>query len=416
MNDTTLTLNLDDNEPLTLILGNDEDSAPQQATLRRRMLIVDDEEILVQMLGKLFRSSYEVRTATSGAEGLEILRSGFLPELIIADQRMPSMSGAEFLGRSRTIVPMATRIVLTGYTDVNDIIASINQGNVYRFITKPWNPEELLEAVRLGFEHYNLTTRNEELHDALKKLEELHREQKDLLGIVAHDLKNPIGAVRMIAESLLNNLVPEQREEFYKVIFDSSERALNLITDLLNVESLERGGHDMIISPVNLEPIIGDLIGQYQIAAHAKSITLEWENQDALNALVEEKAFLQVMDNLISNAVKYSPHRKHIRVVSQGLERFSEADIRPSGINPIGATSWIGIAVEDNGLGFTDDDKKHVFGKFARLSAQPTGGESSTGLGLSIVKRYVAAMDGEIWFKSEHGKGTTFYVAFLRAM
>jgi len=415
MNSDMIRLNIDDDEPPMLDIGGDDDGSVLQTPLRR-MLIVDDEEMLVQMLAKLFRNVYDVRTATSGAEGLVILREGFVPELIIADQRMPGMSGAEFLGASRAIVPMATRIVLTGYTDVNDIIASINQGHVYRFITKPWNTEDLKEAVRLGLEHYDLITRNTELNSALRQLAEMNQEQKDIMNIIAHDLKNPISSVRMIAEALFTTVSEEQRKEFYGLIINSSEHALTLIADLLHIESLERGGYDMMIASVNLEPILANVVHQYTITANAKSIKLEWEHQDALNALVEEKAFLQIMDNLLSNAVKYSFHHSTIRVVSQSLERFTEAALARSGIDPASVKDWIGIAISDAGPGFTEEDKNRIFEKFAKLSAQPTGGESSTGLGLSIVKRYVDAINGKIWLQSEVGQGSTFYIAFLKSV
>ncbi len=415
MNGDTIQLNINDDEPLTLTLKADDDVGLTEASLRR-MLIVDDEEILVQMIAKIFRNVYDVRTATSGAEALGIIEQGFVPELIIADQRMPGMSGAEFLGKSRAVAPMATRIIITGYTDVNDVIASINQGHVYRFITKPWIAEELKEAVRLGFEHYDLITRNTELNSALSRLAQINQEQKDIMSIIAHDLRNPISSVRMIAEALFTTVSAEQREQFYQLIIHSSEHALTLIADLLHIESLERGGHDMVIAPVNLEPIIANLINQYTVAANAKSIKLEWEHQDALNALVEEKAFVQILDNLLSNAVKYSFHHSTIRVVSQGLERFAEAALAHSGIDPAEARHWVGIAIADAGQGFTEEDKKRVFEKFAKLSAQPTGGESSTGLGLSIVKRYVDAINGKIWLQSEVGQGSTFYLAFAKSV
>lgn len=414
MNSDMIRLNVDDDEPPMLDIGGDDHGSALQTPLRR-VLIVDDEEMLVQMLAKLFRNVYDVRTATSGAEGLAILREGFVPELIIADQRMPGMSGAEFLGASRAIVPMATRIVLTGYTDVNDIIASINQGHVYQFITKPWNTEDLREAVRLGFEHYDLMNHNTELNNALHQLAEVNREQKDIMNIIAHDLKNPISSVRTIAEALLTTISEEQREEFYWLIINSSEYALTLIADLLHIESLERGGHDMVIASVNLEPMLASLVHQYTITANAKSIKLEWEHRNALNALVEERAFVQIMDNLLSNAVKYSSPHSTIRLVSQSLELFAEAALLHSGIDAESAAHWVGVALSDAGPGFTPEDKKRIFEKFARLSAQPTGGESSTGLGLSIVKRYVDAINGKIWLHSEVGQGSTFYIAFLKS-
>jgi two-component system, sensor histidine kinase and response regulator len=376
--------------------------------LSRRLLIVDDEEILVQMLAKLFRASYDVRFAISGSEAMSILEGGFAPEVIIADQRMPGMSGAEFLGKSMAYVPMAVRVVLTGYTDVNDIISSINQGHVYRFITKPWNPEELMEAVRLSFEHHNVITQNAALQQALSTLEVLNREKNDLIGIVAHDLKNPLSAIRLVVEALLADANPNDTQVFLRLIQTSTDRALELITNLLNVEALDRGGYTLDIVPIDAHFIIADLVVQYRVAAAAKSIAIHWDVERPLTVLAEEQALRQVMDNLISNAVKYSPHGANVwidaRVIHATPDRLKSTptqSMEPTVSTEDGShPSWLLVSVRDEGPGFTDEDKQRVFGKFARLSAQPTGGESSTGLGLSIVKRYVEAMGGDIWLEN----------------
>lgn len=100
-----------------------------------KLLIVDDEADLLKTLDILFSPYYTVVTAESGAHALEIIRNGFLPHVILADQRMPGISGTEFLAATKDIVPQTVRVVLTGYTDVQDITDSINRGNVYRFLT-----------------------------------------------------------------------------------------------------------------------------------------------------------------------------------------------------------------------------------------------------------------------------------------
>ncbi len=142
------------------------------------LLIVDDEIMLLKLLERMFVDMYNVRIASSGEEALQLLEQGFVPEVILADQRMPGMSGAEFLAKSRNLVPDAVRVILTGYTDVNDIISSINDGNVYKFLTKPWKNPELLQTVRNCFDYYNLSTQNvwllEEVRLQNRNLQELN--------------------------------------------------------------------------------------------------------------------------------------------------------------------------------------------------------------------------------------------------
>jgi DNA-binding NtrC family response regulator len=128
----------------------------EEPSNNRRLLIVDDEYDILTTLNALFSPLYSVRTAESGMEALDIIQGGFAPQVIMADQRMPGMSGTEFLAKSISLVPQTVRVVLTGYTDVQDLTDSINLGQVYRFLTKPWRNADLLEIIRVCFEHYDL--------------------------------------------------------------------------------------------------------------------------------------------------------------------------------------------------------------------------------------------------------------------
>lgn len=413
--DSLLHLSDDDDTPLTLLDGDLSASADSKQTSgageRRTLLIVDDETMLLEMLARLFNEHYRVYTAESGDAALALLQQGIMPEVIIADQRMPGMQGPEFLAQSRGFVPQAVRIILTGYTDVQDIIASINLGHVYRFITKPWNPEELLETVRISFEHHDISTRNKELADALARLEELNRDKTELMGIVAHDLKNPMGAIQTISDMMIHQgseFSKEEHDDFLQLINDAATRALDLIQTLLSLEAMEQGSVTIECEALEVASIIEALVHHYKPIAEQKSIRLHLEQPASLNAFVESQTLHQILDNLLSNAIKYSPLNKNVWIkVSTRLE----PKYLPEPDQIVLMPDSVYIIVEDEGPGFTENDKSSLFGKFARLSAQPTGGESSTGLGLSIVKRYVEAMRGSIWLISEVGKGAAFVVS-----
>lgn len=413
--DSLLHLSDDDDTPLTLLDGDLSASADSKQTSgageRRTLLIVDDETMLLEMLARLFNEHYRVYTAESGDSALALLQQGIMPEVIIADQRMPGMQGPEFLAQSRGFVPQAVRIILTGYTDVQDIIASINLGHVYRFITKPWNPEELLETVRISFEHHDISTRNKELADALARLEELNRDKTELMGIVAHDLKNPMGAIQTISDMMIHQgseFSKEEHDDFLQLINDAATRALDLIQTLLSLEAMEQGSVTIECEALEVASIIEALVHHYKPIAEQKSIRLHLEQPASLNAFVESQTLHQILDNLLSNAIKYSPLNKNVWIkVSTRLE----PKYLPEPDQIVLMPDSVYIIVEDEGPGFTENDKSSLFGKFARLSAQPTGGESSTGLGLSIVKRYVEAMRGSIWLISEVGKGAAFVVS-----
>lgn len=138
-------------------------------TSKYTVLFVDDEINILQSLKRVFRKeSYKILTASSGKEGLEILEKNPV-NLVISDNRMPEMTGVEFMAQVKERFPTIMRIALTGYTDVNSITAAINEGNIYKFILKPWEDDQLKDAVREALEVYSLRMKNIELTEKIKK-------------------------------------------------------------------------------------------------------------------------------------------------------------------------------------------------------------------------------------------------------
>jgi signal transduction histidine kinase len=168
---------------------------------------------------------------------------------------------------------------------------------------------------------------------------------------------------------------------------------LELVRNLLDVNRLESGTVQFHPVEFDLAPMAESTVWQYTQTASVKHITLHYRLEtDVSMVYADEQATMQVLENLVSNAVKYSPHGKQVFI------RISSKD------------DYVRLEVEDEGPGLSDEDKSKLFSKFARLSARPTGGEYSTGLGLSIVKKMVVAMNGKVWCESEYGKGATFIV------
>jgi response regulator RpfG family c-di-GMP phosphodiesterase len=149
---------------------------------REAILFVDDEESILAALRRLFfdQEGYEIFTASSGQEGLEVLKKHAVA-VILSDQKMPAMSGSEFLDRAMGIAPDAVRIILTGYIDVNAAIDAINKGGAYRFITKPWNDDELVAVIRDAAEQYRLRQENRYLTELTQRQnKELERWNSEL--------------------------------------------------------------------------------------------------------------------------------------------------------------------------------------------------------------------------------------------
>ncbi|MBD1207684.1 MAG: sensor histidine kinase [Ignavibacteria bacterium] len=272
--------------------------------------------------------------------------------------------------------------------------------------------EIMQQAAEIQEMNAQVTELNISLQQQNHDLAEANREKNEIMGIVAHDLKNPIGGVRGMAE-LIESVFADDRTQTTNAarqIIQTSERMLELVSKLLDINKLESGEFAMDCYAFDIVPIISMIIEQYAAPAVAKNITFHTELPATSRSIVfaNEQAVMQALENIISNAVKYSPHGKnvYVRVKNVVASLPNEAD----GSAANNASSFVRVEVEDEGPGFTEEDKTKLFGKFARLSAQPTGGEHSTGLGLSIVKRMVEAMSGRVWCESEAGKGATFIV------
>lgn len=368
----------------------------------KRLLIVDDERYILFALRELFSPLYNVRTAESGAAALEIIQGGFIPQVIIADQRMPGMSGTEFLSKTIQYVPQTVRVVLTGYTDVKDLTDSINQGNVYRFLTKPWRNADLKEIIRVCFQHYYLSEEKVALTNALERLEYINREKTELLSIVAHDLKNPLAVIIGMADAIVagaeNGFSHENYERIATDIIGVSERMVKLISNLLNAQAIEDGKLALNIIALNVVPIIALDIQELQIPASQKNIQIVLTADGEPQVAVDEVWFHHVIANLVSNAVKYSPEGKTVHVRIQTLEKNVQ------------------IRVQDDGPGISAEEQSRLFQRFEKLSTRPTAGENSSGLGLSTVKKLIELMKGRVWCESSVGHGATFIIELPRVI
>ena len=228
------------------------------------------------------------------------------------------------------------------------------------------------------------------------ELVQLNREKNEFLGIAAHNLKNPLSSILTSAEILKRNVPQDVSvQRFTTTSMNACHQMLDIITNLLDVNRIEQGLVSLNVEPVSLH-ILDDIVKEYQVRAAQKGIIVNAEipREDSFRVLADKHSFRQIFDNILSNAVKYSFQWKSIWVrVAKRI--YEEGD-------------FVRIEVQDQGPGLTVEDHEKLFGKFARLSARPTSGEHSTGLGLSIVKRLVEMQQGRVWCESVRGQGATF--------
>ncbi|MEX0894271.1 MAG: HAMP domain-containing sensor histidine kinase [Balneolaceae bacterium] len=221
--------------------------------------------------------------------------------------------------------------------------------------------------------------------------------QNHYLGIVSHDMRNALHVILSCNELLksdTSNLTDDQ-QEFISHIGQSSDHLTELTKDILDIQINDEGKLSMNIQEYRIHKILDELVQWYNQIAEKKNIRVILNDELRDQTFNTDKLiFMQVADNLISNAVKYSPHGSKVSVF---LEHKNHRLL---------------LSVQDEGPGIKQEELKYLFDRYTRLSNQPTGGEFSTGLGLSIVKERIETLGGTIKCNSERGKGSTFIAEF----
>ena len=298
----------------------------------------------------------------------------------------------------------AERVSLGNYSQpVNDATAPGAAGDEFGGLAGVFNAMQgkveagvaQLQAEKAGVE-IRVRERTRELLEANERLVALNAEKDTFLGICSHDLKNPLSGIIGLA-----GLIAEDAEDPAEVrrhaadVLQSSEYMSHLVHNLLDINAIEQGSFDFHPELVDLNAVVASVVDGYRRRAADKRIRLEFAaSAGKVGVRADAKVVRQVVDNLVSNAVKFTPAGGTVEV------RVAEADGRAR------------LSVQDTGPGLSAEDRTRLFQKYTRLSARATGGESSTGLGLSIVKRLVEASGGTVACHSEPGRGSTFSVEF----
>jgi signal transduction histidine kinase len=239
-----------------------------------------------------------------------------------------------------------------------------------------------------------------ELEKKNEELVNLNEEKNSLIKILAHDLRTPINQVRGLTEIFLlenKSLSPEQIDPINKII-DTTIRLNSMIGRVLDVDAIEGKRINMNFESIDLVTLLKKVGSNFEPMAKQKNIKIDSQfDQDSLAILGDAVYLTEIIENLLSNALKFSSPGQRIQL---SVSKKSTA---------------VKLCIKDEGPGLTPEDKEKLFQKFQQLSAKPTAGEASTGLGLSIVKKYTELMNGKVWCESEPGKGATFCVEFPKS-
>lgn len=352
-----------------------------------KVLVVDDSRQFRKYLRRLLeRQMLTVFEASSGEEALTLLESEPDISLVFTDYEMKGINGAMLASRIRDRYAWGEKAVIGLSSEQGDTSVRFIKSGAHDFLPKTFEYEEL----------YWRTRQNLETLEQVRELRRLNELKNRFMGMAAHDLRNPIGSIKGYSRLLEQGVVGEvnaEQKNFLSSIYNTSSHMLDLVNDLLDVSILESGGVDLELVPVDLVAIAQEQITLHRVMAESKNIRIDFESPSHLECTADGNRLSQVVSNLLSNAVKYSPAGSRV-TVTLTMEQGKAV-----------------ICVKDEGPGISPDERGKLFKPFQRLSTKPTAGEKSTGLGLSIVHDIIRAHGGEVWVRSEPGRGSAFYAS-----
>jgi signal transduction histidine kinase len=369
------------------------------------VLFLDDEENVLNSVRRIFIDElYGVAVAHNYTEALEILSKEKI-KVVLSDQRMPDITGVEFLHKVKEMDPNIVRILFTAYADLSATEKAINISEVYRFINKPWHPDELKAAVVVAMYHYDLVIenrrlfeemkiKNEELELSNRKLKVLYEAQKEFSSMMSHELRTPLSSIKAAIDLVISGTagtLTNEQQNFLGRAKNNVDRLHRLINDILDLAHLESGKVSLAIQTGNINTTILSVIEAQETVAQEKGLYLKSSLAPEMPTLpFDADKIIQVLNNLISNAIKFTK--------TGGITISSV--YKPN-------TNFIEIRVQDTGAGIQEEDIIKLFDKFQQLNTQNK--QEGTGLGLAICKEIIRQHGGKIGVQSKLNEGSCFY-------
>lgn len=365
-----------------------------KAQFAGKVLIVEDQDISLKLLTRHFSQyNFCFDAVNNGADAIDRINRCDDYDLVVLDIMMPKVNGYEVCQRIREKYSLFELPVLflTAKSATGDLLRGFDVG-ANDFVTKPYEPEALIARSRTLVRLKRLTATNEQLQEAIKA-------KNRYLQMNIHDLKNPLNSILMLSELLGKQRSDnEDASQMLGIMHNSANVMLKLINQLLEISKIDSGKISLDKRPCDVDLLLRESVNLNKNSADAKQQQIIIQNvlDSGTTTMGDYDKLLLVFDNLLSNAVKYSPLGGEIMVCGKSVS--------------VSGRKLIRVDIIDQGPGLSENDLKVAFGEFAKLSAQPTAGESSTGLGLYIAKSFVEMHGGSISAENNPPMGSKFTV------
>jgi two-component system sensor histidine kinase/response regulator len=406
-----------------------------------KLLVVDDEESVAVTMGAILEmDGYDVTTSFSGADALIIL-SRHTFDLVLTDLRLGDMDGLSIVSEVCNANPETVTIILTGYASLESAIKALREG-AYDYLIKPCDVDELRAVVARGIERRQLGIQlkgrladleqaNATIQDLnrdlqarvdqatarlqaqVQELEELDKLKSRFLSMASHELKTPLTSISGLAQVLLRRMkrrlevgrpdelawAEEQRGHVDRLELLNSQTARlgRLVDELLDVSRIESGKLEFHWAPVDLSQLLTEVAARMQMSSADHRIQVDVGDEPLAPVEADRDHLEQVLDNLVSNAIKFSPSGSTIDVRLR-----DQADV-------------VHISIHDSGIGIPPDQLEAVFGLFYQADDPVLRRTGGMGLGLYISREIITRHGGRIWAESEPGHGSTFVVALPKS-
>jgi two-component system, sensor histidine kinase and response regulator len=361
------------------------------------ILVVDDEygmrrgaeralrDITVSLPDINGEVRFDIKTAATGKELEERMNEG-PTDILILDHKLPDMAGLDILDRLTKSSLDLLVIMITAYASLETAVTATRRG-AYDFLAKPFTPEELRGAVRKAARHLILQ------RQARRLAEEKRQVRFQFVSVLAHEMKSPIAAIEGYLQMMHERSVGNKMEDYDRMLdrcLIRIEGMRKMITDLLDLTSIESGQRPRTLTTVDLTEAARQAIENVKAEAQRRNISIQLDVPANANMEADRAEIEMIFNNLISNAVKYNRDQGRVGV-SIGI---SGEEVR--------------IQVEDSGIGMAQEEIQRLFSDFSRIKNDKTRHILGSGLGLSTLKKIVTLYDGDITVKSKPDIGSTF--------
>ena len=350
-----------------------------------KILIVDDDTNSLVLINHILKERYIVDIVNDSRLVMEKL-TVYRPDLILMDIMMPGISGLDLCRQLQEhpeyyTIPV---ILITAKSEETDVFNGLEAGAI-DYIKKPFSELELIARINAALKT--------EIY--IRKLKMLIKLKDSFLSMVSHDIKTPLTAIMGFSELLLEERVGgnlnEKQKRIISQILDSANHQNRIIKDLLNYSILESGNMKLFIDSFKLKSIINKSIAEVSFVLEEKQLQVIVDVDDLFEIECDMDRIIQVLTNLLANAVKFTPK---------------------GGIIELGATKndlYAEVFVKDSGIGIPKENIQKIFDEYELFTTRGTSGEKGTGLGVNICNRIIKEHGGTMFVQSEEGKGTTFF-------